>query len=323
MTAVKTMIGRDLATQIERDMELAIRRATRANARRFRRSWRSEISDTSAIIAEDLATYARRDAAAASNPTYVYRTYAGFKSVRDYRVAHMLYAIALQHQAHGEPHRWLLSAARLLSEESKVGTGVEIHPAASIGRRLVIDHGYGTVIGEQVEIGDDCYILQGVVLGSRAIADTSSLSGPRRHPSIGSRVEIGSNVLILGPVRVGDDCRIEPGARIVTNVPPKSHIRIITPVQIQFGGRTSIAVYQIVAGPGAMRLIGVGLGNIRPAVLDDSLGTVGFLEVLSSSDQCLEFIVPREASLRAIGLFCETELACCLTNLGALSTGAV
>lgn len=321
MTAVKTMISRVLAAQIERDMELAIHRATRAaSTRLFRRPWRCEISDTGAIIAEDLATYARRDAAAASNPTYVYETYAGFKSIRDYRVAHMLHTVALRHLAAGEPHHWLLSAARFLSEESKVGTGVEIHPAASIGRRFVIDHGYGTVIGEQAEVGDDCYFLQGVVLGSRAIADTSSLSGPRRHPSIGSRVEIGSNVLVLGPVRIGDDCRIEPGVRIVTDVPPKSHIRTITPVQIQLGGRTNVTVDRIVAGPGAMRLIGSGLGKIRPAVLDDTLGTVGFLEILKSSDECLEYVVPQDACVRVIGLFDQSELACCLTNLGAIST---
>lgn len=303
---------------MSRDTERAFARATRLAGPRSLQPWRDEIAATVATIAEDLTAYARRDAAAASNPSYVYETYTGFRAVRDYRVAHSLYNAGLRQRAVNQPSQWLLSAARLLSEESKAATGVEIHPAARIGRRFVIDHGYGTVIGEQVEVGDDCYLLQGVILGSRAIADTSALNGSTRHPSIGHRVEIGSDVLVLGPIHVGDDCRIEPGARIVTDVPSKSHIRPIMPVQIFFEGRARIEVLQIVAVPGGMRLLGAGLRGVRPAALDDTFGIVEFLTIIASSDQLLEYMLPHELYTRMIGLYDGNELMCCLANLGAL-----
>ena len=104
--------------------------------------------------------------------------------------------------------------ARAVSQWSRCWTGVEIHPGATIGHRLVIDHGMGIVIGETAEIGDDCLIYQGVTLGG-----TGKDSG-KRHPTIGNNVLIGSGAKVLGPFRVGDNARIASGAVVLREVPP-------------------------------------------------------------------------------------------------------
>ena len=88
-------------------------------------------------------------------------------------------------------------------------TGIEIHPAAKLGRRLVIDHGMGVVIGETAEIGDDCYLYHQVTLG---VARTS---GGKRHPSVGNNVIIGAGAKVLGPIKVGNNARVGSNAVVV------------------------------------------------------------------------------------------------------------
>jgi serine O-acetyltransferase len=92
-------------------------------------------------------------------------------------------------------------------------TGIEIHPGAKIGRRLVIDHGMGVVIGETAEVGDDCYFYHQVTLG---VARTSSA---KRHPSVGNNVIIGAGAKVLGPISVGDNARVGANAVVLDNVP--------------------------------------------------------------------------------------------------------
>jgi serine O-acetyltransferase len=106
--------------------------------------------------------------------------------------------------------------ARLISQWSRRRTGIEIHPGATIGRRFVIDHGMGVVIGETAEIGDDVLIYQGVTLGGTG-KDTG-----KRHPTIGNNVLIGSGAKVLGPFTVGDNSRIASGAVVLSAVPPDS-----------------------------------------------------------------------------------------------------
>jgi serine O-acetyltransferase len=106
--------------------------------------------------------------------------------------------------------------ARLLSQVTRCLTGVEIHPGATIGRRLFIDHGMGVVIGETAEIGDDVLLYHGVTLGGRSL-----ISG-KRHPTIGNRVTIGAGAKVLGPLRVGDDAAIGANAVVTHDVPPDS-----------------------------------------------------------------------------------------------------
>ena len=103
--------------------------------------------------------------------------------------------------------------ARFLSQWARFWTGIEIHPGATIGRRLVIDHGTGIVIGETAELGDDCLLYQGVTLGG-----TGKDVG-KRHPTLGSNVMVGAGAKVLGPITIHDNARIAAGAVVLQEVP--------------------------------------------------------------------------------------------------------
>ena len=104
---------------------------------------------------------------------------------------------------------------RLISQLGRFLTGIEIHPGATIGRRVFIDHGMGVVVGETAEIGDDCTIYQGVTLGG-----TSLTKGAKRHPTLGRGVIVGANSQVLGGFTVGDGARIGSNAVVLKAVPP-------------------------------------------------------------------------------------------------------
>jgi serine O-acetyltransferase len=146
-----------------------------------------------------------RDPAARSRLEVVL-CYPGFQALLYYRAANCLWR-----------HGWRL-AGRFVSHLGRVMTGIEIHPGASIGRRLFIDHGMGVVIGETTEIGDDCTLYDGVTLGgTRPTRDQQS---QKRHPSIGNDVIIGAGAKVLGPFMVGDGARIGAAAVVLKEVPP-------------------------------------------------------------------------------------------------------
>ena len=148
-----------------------------------------------------LAAYQRRDPAARSK-LEIFLLYPGVHALLWHRAAHWRYL----------RRRYFL--ARWISQHARSRTGIEIHPGASIGRRLVIDHGCGIVIGETAEIGDDCLLYQGVTLGG-----TGKDQG-KRHPTLGNHVMVGSGARILGPFKVGDNARIAAGAVVLREVPP-------------------------------------------------------------------------------------------------------
>ena len=148
-----------------------------------------------------LSAYQRRDPAARSK-LEIFLLYQGVHAVIYHRIAHWFY----QHN-----FRFL---ARCVSQWSRFWTGIEIHPGAKIGKRLVIDHGMGIVIGETAEIGDDCLIYHGVTLGG-----TGKDQG-KRHPTIGNNVLISAGAKVLGPFKVGDNARIASGAVVLREVPP-------------------------------------------------------------------------------------------------------
>ena len=150
-----------------------------------------------------LAAYQRRDPAARSK-LEIFLLYPGVHAIINHRIAHWLYL----------HHRFFL--ARCVSQWSRFWTGIEIHPGATIGHRLVIDHGMGIVIGETAEVGDDCLLYQGVTLGG-----TGKDKG-KRHPTLGNNVLVGSGAKVLGPFKVGDNCRIAAGAVVLREVPPNS-----------------------------------------------------------------------------------------------------
>lgn len=151
-------------------------------------------------LRETIRAYQARDPAARS-ALEVWLYYPGVKAVMSHRRAHWCWT------------RGLKLLARGISQSARRRTGIEIHPGATIGRRLVIDHGMGVVIGETTEIGDDVLLYQGVTLGG-----TGKDQG-KRHPTIGNNVLIGSGAKVLGPFRVGDNSRIAAGAVVLTEVP--------------------------------------------------------------------------------------------------------
>jgi serine O-acetyltransferase len=151
-------------------------------------------------LREDIRTIKERDPAA-KNYVEIFLCYPGLHAIWLHRIAHSLYLF-----------KWY-TIARLISHFSRGFTGIEIHPGAKIGRRLFIDHGMGVVMGETTEIGDDCLIYKGVVLGG------TTLEKKKRHPTLGNRVIIGSNSTVLGAIAIGDGARIGSGSVVVKPVP--------------------------------------------------------------------------------------------------------
>jgi serine O-acetyltransferase len=156
-------------------------------------------------INRDIRAIRERDPAA-RNALEVALAYPGFHARELHRLAHTL------HKA-GVP-----VVPRAISNFSRFITGIEIHPGATIGEGLFIDHGMGVVIGETAEIGDDCHILQGVTLGG------TSLHRTKRHPTLGNGVTIGAGAKLIGAVEIGDHARIGAGSVVVTNVPANATV---------------------------------------------------------------------------------------------------
>jgi len=156
-------------------------------------------------IREDIASVTERDPAAKSKIEIVL-CYSGLHALWFYRLNHWLWNCGLRISA-----RWLSQVARWL-------TGIEIHPAAQIGRRLFIDHGMGVVIGETTIVGDDVTLYQGVTLGG-----TGKEQG-KRHPTILNGVVAGAGAKILGNITIGENCRIGAGSVVLRDVPPDSTV---------------------------------------------------------------------------------------------------
>ncbi len=144
-----------------------------------------------------------------------------------------LHALWMHRIAHGLWNGEQKFAARLLAHANRHVTGIEIHPGARIGRRVVIDHGMGIVIGETATVGDGCLLYKGVVLGGTSLAHT------KRHPTLGEGVVVGSNACILGAIEVGDRARIGSGSVVVRPVPADATVvgvpaRVIVPMHHRF-----------------------------------------------------------------------------------------
>ncbi|MBD8237010.1 serine O-acetyltransferase [Pseudomonas fluorescens] len=182
------------------------------------------IQNAAQAVAEDLIAYAYRDPASRGRGELILESYASFKAVLYYRLAHLVWNFP--DQTNGVFSRIALK----LSNQGKVLSGAEIHPAARIGRRFVLDHGYGTVIGETCEIGHDCYILCGVTLGARGIANNPD---GKRHPRLGNNVEVGSGARVLGYVLIGDNVFISPSCVITQDVPAGTKVKVVNQIQLQ------------------------------------------------------------------------------------------
>jgi serine O-acetyltransferase len=151
-------------------------------------------------LREDIGCVFDRDPAA-RNHFEVLTSYPGVHALLMHRINHWLWTHRL---------RWL---ARFLALIARLLTGIEIHPAARLGRRFFIDHGLGVVIGETAEVGDDCTLYQGVTLGG------TSWQAGKRHPTLGDDVVVGAGAKVLGPISVGAGARIGSNAVVVKDVP--------------------------------------------------------------------------------------------------------
>lgn len=178
-------------------------------------------------ISYDVQAVLERDPAARTK-IEVFLLYPGIQAVMWHRLAHFFY----------KHNRKFI--ARWISQCTRFWTGIEIHPGATIGRGLFIDHGMGVVIGETAIIGDNCTIYQGVTLGG-----TGKEKG-KRHPTLGNNVMVGSGAKVLGPFTVGDNSKIAAGAVVLSEVPPNSTC-VGVPARIvkREGIRTNVDLDQI------------------------------------------------------------------------------
>ncbi|MCU1675627.1 MAG: cysE [Frankiales bacterium] len=163
------------------------------------------------MFLDDLRTAVRKDPALRGARCIEVVLYPGVWALGTHRVAHALHRI-------GVPF-----VPRLLSQVARLFTGIEIHPGATIGRRLFIDHGAGVVIGETATIGDDVVLYHGVTLGS--LGWWGGIDGSKRHPSLGNGVTVCVGASVLGPIDVGDGVVIGAHAVVAADVPAGMRVR--------------------------------------------------------------------------------------------------
>lgn len=236
-----------------------------------------------ARLREDINSVLERDPAARSR-WEVLTCYPGIHAQLFHRLAHRLWAANLH---------W---AARFLSHIGRVLTGIEIHPGATLGRRVFIDHGFGVVIGETAVVGDDCTIYQGVTLGG-----TSLYRGTKRHPTLEAGVVVGAGAKVLGGFTVGAGARIGSNAVVVKPVPAGATAvgnpaRVIEPGQQQ--AREAKAQ--------AMGFSAYGVTQDLPDPVAKALH--GLLDHAVETDRRIEALL---AKMKAAGLDCSAELPPC------------
>jgi len=188
----------------------------------FRRAgrWLRDLPRKLARVGEDVRAIRDNDPAARS-ALEVMLVYPGLHALWMHRVAHHLWGAQF------------FMSGRIISHVNRFVTGIEIHPGACIGRRVVIDHGMGVVIGETAVVGDGCLLYKGVVLGG------TTLTHGKRHPTLGENVIVGSNACILGAIEIGDSARIGSGSVVIKPVPHDATVvgvpaRVIVPAKHRF-----------------------------------------------------------------------------------------
>lgn len=227
-------------------------------------------------ILEDLIALTNKDPAAKGEINYVFDSYNSFKAVILYRVANRLYSL-------NGIYKETKTKSRKMSEKAKLLTGVEIHLAAKIGKRFVIDHGIGTVIGETTEIGDDCYILQGVLLGAIGIANNGNR---KRHPTIGNNVEIGAFSRVLGDIKIGNNVKISPFSIIKQDITNNTNVVINNQCQTIYNKMNKIKIFGIIpVEVDQLHIYGDNLSGLNVALVDKHHTIIdGVDAVISSQD---------------------------------------
>ena len=215
-------------------------------------------------LREDIRTVFAKDPAARDTLDVIF-CYPGLHATWLHRVAHFLWR-------HG-----FRFPARLLAHLSRFVTGIEVHPAARIGRRFFIDHGSGVVIGETAEIGDDVLMYQGVILGG------TTLSKGKRHPTVGNNVVLGAGAIVLGPLTIEDGALIGAGSVVVKSVP---------------AGATVVGVPgRVVKSPGepTRPMVGLEHGNLPDPVTEAIRGVLREQEEIKERLSHLEGAVGEQA----------------------------
>ncbi|GGC04196.1 serine acetyltransferase [Oxalicibacterium flavum] len=227
-------------------------------------------------IQEDIDNIMTRDPAARSGWEVV-TCYPGFHAIVVHRCAHWFWQRGF---------KWL---GRFTSHIGRWLTGIEIHPGAQIGRRVFIDHGFGVVIGETAEVGDDCTIYQGVTLGG-----TSLSKGAKRHPTLGKGVIIGAGAQVLGAFTVGEGAKVGSNAVVVKEVPAGA-TAVGNPARI-------IAKQNNARDEAAARMFAAY--GVTPNG-DDPLSKAlhGLIDNAATQEHQIECIL---AALRSAGIDCET-----------------
>lgn len=229
-------------------------------------------------LREDIASIIERDPAA-RNAWEVLTCYPGLHAIAMHRCANWCWRHGL---------KW---AGRFISHIARGLTGIEIHPGATIGRRVFIDHGFGVVIGETAEVGDDCTIYQGVTLGG-----TSLSKGAKRHPTLGRGAIVGAGAKVLGAFVVGEGAKIGSNAVVVKEVPPgatavgnPAHI-----VQKDAGRQREEATARVFAAYG-----------ISPGSGDDPLATAlhQLIDHAAAQEKQIQAMM---AAMRHAGVSCES-----------------
>jgi serine O-acetyltransferase len=241
------------STSATQDDELALPHEQPANV----------IEKVAAALEEDLMHFAANDPASHGDPMVILDAYSSFFAVLHHRLAHAI----LTGQGHSDLR---IRAARWIADQGKVISGVDIHPAARIGRRFVLDHAIGTVIGETCVIGDDCYILGGVVLGSRGISGNAK---GKRHPTLGDGVQVGAYARILGPVTIGSHTFVASHSVVTTDIPPNSRVTIINQIQLeqrqQRSQRQKLRIFGACVVDESLMVMGHGFHTPSVDVLDE------------------------------------------------------
>ncbi|MEM9523601.1 MAG: serine acetyltransferase [Pseudomonadota bacterium] len=173
-----------------------------------------------ASVYDDAASFARKDPATGHDIRNIFLAITSYQAVLHYRISHWLLHV-LGHEGSGVEPRDAELYALLVAKRGKLLSGADIHPKCTIGKRFILDHGYGNVIGETAVIGDDVYCNGGVILGSARIFGNTSA---KRHPTLGNNVQIGGLVGIYGPITIGNDVFIGARCTITECIPDGSRV---------------------------------------------------------------------------------------------------
>jgi len=238
------------------------------------------------LIIDDLKAFAQRDPASKGSCEYIWNSYSAFKAIFYYRIATILYHY--KKSTNTNKLSELKKLARQISEKSKIETGIEIHPGAKIGSRFICDHGTGTVIGETAVIGNDCYFLQGIILGVSKFGKV--LPGNKRHPSIGNNVRIGAFAKVLGPITIGNNSVISPQAVVTEDIPDNSNLIIVNQYQL-LKPEQNIELYGVTPYSKNYLIVhGKGLKNTSLSILGKDQSLLYSCKIIISR-KCDKFII--------------------------------